>query len=127
MDPSDDGAIPFCTYLIASLVNALIPTSELAHIAQLLRASPETNLQRIIESLINAIVLSSQDCVLILDDYHLITSPAIHSAVSYFLEHLPVNMRVAIGSPLRPSSPSGSFADTPFYSLLTQQTYPVTV
>ncbi len=86
-------------------MDALSPTSELVRIAQLLRASPQTNLQRVIESLINAIVLSDQDCVLILDDYHLITSAAIHSAVAYLLEHLPVNMWVAIGSRSDPPLP----------------------
>ncbi|MHC1770298.1 MAG: LuxR C-terminal-related transcriptional regulator [Flexilinea sp.] len=105
LDPSDDVVISFCTYLIASLVNALKPTPEFAHIAQLLRASPETDLQRIIESVINAVVLSNQDCVLILDDYHLITSPAIHSAVSYLIEHKPINMCIVIGSRSDPPLP----------------------
>ncbi|MCL4562704.1 MAG: LuxR C-terminal-related transcriptional regulator [Chloroflexi bacterium] len=105
LDPSDDDSIPFGAYLIASLEQALGPTTELAHVAQLLRASPEIDLQRILQSVINAIVLSEQDCALILDDYHLITSPAIHSAVTFLLEHLPENMRVVIGSRSDPPLP----------------------
>lgn len=105
LDPSDDDSIPFAAYLAASLTHALGSSSELAHITQLLRASPEIDLQRIMQSIINAITLSARDCVLILDDYHLITSPAIHSAVTFLLEHLPQNMHIVIGSRADPPLP----------------------
>ena len=105
LDPSDDDPIPFGAYLVASLTQALGSIPDLVHIAQLLRASPEIDLQRILQSVINAVVSSDQVCVLILDDYHLIASPAIHSALAYLLEHLPENLRIAIGSRSDPPLP----------------------
>ena len=109
LDPSDDDPIPFGAYLVASLAQALGPASELEQIAQLLRSSPELDLQKILPAIINAIVSSDRDCVMVLDDYHLIDAPAIHSAISFLLEHLPEKMHIAIGS-LGPSTASGSLA-----------------
>jgi len=98
LDSADDAPITFGSYLIASLTQALGSTSGLAHITQRLRSSPELDLQNIIPAIINAIVSSDRDCVMILDDYHLIGAPAIHSAISFLLEHLPEKMHIAIGS-----------------------------
>jgi LuxR family maltose regulon positive regulatory protein len=105
LDASDDAPIPFGSYLVASLSQALGLTSELAHITQLLRSSPEIDLQRILPAVINTIDSSDRDCVLILDDYHLIGAPAIHSAVAFLLEHLPDNMHIVIGSRSDPPLP----------------------
>ena len=98
LDPSDDEPIPFGAYLIASIIQALGPLPELIQLAQLLRSSPEIDLQRILPAVINAVVTSGWDCALILDDYHLITSLSIHSAIAYLIEHIPENLRIAIGS-----------------------------
>jgi LuxR family maltose regulon positive regulatory protein len=105
LDPSDDDPIPFSAYLVASLAQAVGPTAALAHITQRLRSSPELGLQKILPAIINAIVSSDRDCVMILDDYHLISAPAIHSAISFLLEHLPEKMHIAIGSRSDPPLP----------------------
>lgn len=105
LDAGDDDPIPFGSYLIASLVQALGPTSGLAQIAQILRSSPQTDLLRILPAAINAIDSSGRECVLILDDYHVISAPAIHAALAYLLEHLSENLRIAIGSRSNPPLP----------------------
>jgi LuxR family maltose regulon positive regulatory protein len=63
------------------------------------------DLQRILPIVINAITLSGRDCMLFLDDYHLISAPAIHSAIAYILEHLPENLHIVIGSRSDPPLP----------------------
>ena len=98
LDPNDDDPIPFGSYLLASLAHALGPIPELAHASQLLRSSPEMDWQRILPVIINAVVEIDRECVLILDDYHLISTPAIHSGIAFLLEHLPAKMHVVIGS-----------------------------
>jgi LuxR family maltose regulon positive regulatory protein len=105
LDPGDDDPIPFRSYLIASLIQALGPIPELTQIAQIMRSSPEMDLQRILPAVINTIVMSDKKCMLILDDYHLIASPAIHSALAYLLEHLPENLHITIGSRSDPPFP----------------------
>ncbi|MCL4562148.1 MAG: LuxR C-terminal-related transcriptional regulator [Chloroflexi bacterium] len=105
LDQSDNDPIPFGSYLIAGFIQALGPLPELTQIAQLQRSSPELDLQRIMQAIINAVLSSGHESVLILDDYHLIGAPPIHSAVAYLLEHLPENLRVAIGSRSEPPLP----------------------
>lgn len=105
LDPSDDDPIPFSSYLIASFIQALGPIPDLTQIAQLLRSSPEMDLQRVLPAIINAVFSYQRECTLILDDYHLVASPAIHSTLAYLLEHLPENLRIAIGSRSDPPLP----------------------
>ncbi len=105
LDPSDDELIPFSSYLVAGLTQALGPKSELIQIAELLRTSPEVDLYRIMSTLINVVEASQQDCLLILDDYHLISTPSIHSAIAFLIEHLPENMHVVISSRSDPPLP----------------------
>jgi len=107
LDSSDDDPITFGLYLIASLIQAFgeTETPELATISQRLHAATEIDLQTILPSIINFVVSSERGCTLILDDYHLISSPAIHSAVAFLLEHLPQNLRVIIGSRADPPLP----------------------
>ncbi len=105
LDSSDDDPLPFGAYLVASLAQALGPAAGLAELAQRLRSSPEMDLQRLLPPVINALVASERECVLILDDYHLISAPAIHSALAFLLERLPETMHVAIGSRSDPPLP----------------------
>ncbi|HEX9028089.1 MAG TPA: AAA family ATPase, partial [Anaerolineales bacterium] len=105
LDPSDDDPIPFGAYLTASLIQALGPLPGLSQTTQLLRASPEVELARILPRVINAVAACDKSCVLVLDDYHLIASPAIHSALAYLLDHLPENLHIAIGSRSDPPLP----------------------
>jgi LuxR family maltose regulon positive regulatory protein len=105
LDQSDDDPIPFMSYLVTGFIQALGPIPDLAQIAQLLRSSPEMDLQRILPIVINAITLSGRDCMLFLDDYHLISAPAIHGAIAYILEHPPENLHIVIGSRSDPPLP----------------------
>jgi LuxR family maltose regulon positive regulatory protein len=98
LDPSDNDPILFGSYLVASLAQALGSSPELTHAGQLLRSSPELDWQRSLPIIINAVAAIDRDCALILDDYHVINAPAIHSGVASLLEHLPANMHVVIGS-----------------------------
>jgi LuxR family maltose regulon positive regulatory protein len=105
LDAGDDDPIPFGSYLVSSFIQALGPVGELTQLAQRLRASPEPDLSRILPELINALSSIPQDCVLILDDYHLVRNPAIHSAIASLVEHRPENLRLAIGSRSDPPLP----------------------
>lgn len=98
LDASDNDPILFGSYLVASLTRAFGPVFELTHAGQLLRSSPEVDWQRILPMIINAFAAIDGAGVLILDDYHVITAPAIHSGMAFLLEHLPANLHVVIGS-----------------------------
>ena len=68
LDPEDDEPLLFTSYLIAAFSKALGPIPELTQLAQILRASPEMDLGRIMPAFINTLVSADRECVLILDD-----------------------------------------------------------
>ncbi len=49
--------------------------------------------------------LLQQDAVMILDDYHLITTDAIHAALRFLLDHLPARLHLVIGTRVDPPLP----------------------
>ena len=92
LDDQDNDPARFATYLL--------------HAFRLLRGSfealPSADDQISVQEAINTIAALSQQhdrpVALILDDYHLITVPDIHDALSRLCLHLPPNMRLAIGT-----------------------------
>jgi LuxR family maltose regulon positive regulatory protein len=60
------------------------------------RAAPRS-LDAVVTMLVNELAAVRQDpLVLVLDDYHLIESPAVHESVVFLLEHLPAGLRLAM-------------------------------
>ncbi|CAN5761659.1 hypothetical protein BH23GEM3_BH23GEM3_00630 [soil metagenome] len=55
--------------------------------------------------LLNEIVASDCDFLLVLDDYHVIEAPAVHTSLSFFLDHLPPRMHVVIATRADPLLP----------------------
>lgn len=55
--------------------------------------------------LVNEVAAQPQDVVLVLDDYHLITTEAIHAAVAFLLEHLPPTLRLVLATRADPPLP----------------------
>lgn len=56
-------------------------------------------------ALINALVLSPTEHLLILDDYHVITAPAIHEALAFLIDHAPPNLHLILMSRADPPLP----------------------
>jgi LuxR family transcriptional regulator, maltose regulon positive regulatory protein len=61
-----------------------------------LLATPQPPLPVILTALINDLEVARQPGVLVLDDYHVLTSPAIHEAVTYLVEHLPAALHLIL-------------------------------
>ncbi|GAB4449021.1 MAG: hypothetical protein Fur0044_44600 [Anaerolineae bacterium] len=59
-------------------------------------------LRRAMGSLSNELLAWGQPMALMLDDFHLITDPAIHQALDYFVEHLPPTVRLVIAARYAP-------------------------
>jgi len=49
--------------------------------------------------------LLQQDAVVILDDYHLITTEAVHAVLQFLLDHLPARLHLLIGTRMDPPLP----------------------
>jgi len=91
LDADDNDASRFWTYVIAALetVYPAIGATALA----LLR-SPQPPIEALLTSLINTITPITTDVALVLDDYHLIGTPAIHAAIVFLLDHLPPHLHL---------------------------------
>jgi LuxR family maltose regulon positive regulatory protein len=104
LDSTDNDPVRFLTYFITALkrLDGRIGREALA----LLRDSPMLDLDRILTGLINDLAGQlSTDTVLILDDYHLITTEAIQTALLFLLDHMPPWLHLVIGTRSDPPLP----------------------
>jgi LuxR family maltose regulon positive regulatory protein len=96
LDPSENEPALFWAYFIRALQN--IHPSVGAQAITLLRSPQPPPIESVLTVLINEIDAIDHDFVLILDDYHVIDSASIHSALSFFLDHLPRRMHLVLAS-----------------------------
>jgi LuxR family maltose regulon positive regulatory protein len=98
LEESDSDPSRFFAYLIGALqtVNPTIGQD-------LMLNSPLPPLESAMLVLINEITAVSQPLTLVLDDYHLITTPAIHQAMVYLLAHMPTQMHLVLISRADPT------------------------
>jgi LuxR family maltose regulon positive regulatory protein len=92
LDASDNDPTRFWTYVITDL-ETVYPHVGMSTMA-LLRSPEPPRMEAILTPLLNAVGAMSTAAALILDDYHLITTPAIHSAVAFLLDHLPAQLHL---------------------------------
>ncbi len=106
LDEDDNDPVRFFTYIVAAL-QTLNPA--LGGAASALLQSPQPPpLKTIIGELINDFgreAPSARPYTLTLDDYHLITSPAIHEALAFLLDHLPSNLHLILITRVDPPLP----------------------
>jgi LuxR family transcriptional regulator, maltose regulon positive regulatory protein len=124
LDASDNDPAVFLRYLIAALQEAL--NSAVGAMALVLMESQPPPLSVVLTALINDLVnvrpeagaLERVDSsrppgltphaarlILVLDDYHVIDTPAIHEALSFLLDHLPPALHLVIASREDPPLP----------------------
>jgi LuxR family maltose regulon positive regulatory protein len=103
LDKEDNDEARFWTYLILALqaVQAGLGQDAL----RLLQASQQPATQAILTALLNQVAALPQEIILVLDDYHLISDPAIHKGLAFLLEHLPPQMHLAISTRADPPLP----------------------
>ncbi len=74
--------------------------------AQMLLSSTQSvSIYPVLNVLINALCTLRQDFVLVLDDYHVIETQAIHEALVYLLDHMPERMHLLIATRADPAFP----------------------
>lgn len=94
LDADDNDPVRFFTYMVAATQRALPTLGATAR--ELLQSAPPPPLQTILATLINDMSTLTAPLLLVLDDYHLITTHAIHAALAFLLEHLPPQVHLAI-------------------------------
>jgi LuxR family maltose regulon positive regulatory protein len=103
LDGGDNDPARFWAYVIAALETLQPGIGESAR--ALLHSSPTPPVEMLLTSLINAVAAIPRDFALVLDDYHVIESQAVHDAVAFLLDHLPPAMHLIIASRADPPLP----------------------
>jgi LuxR family transcriptional regulator, maltose regulon positive regulatory protein len=103
LDANDNDPVRFWMYVITAvqMLRSDLGASALA----LLKAPQTPPIETILTLLLNDIAAFPERFVLVLDDYHLVETPAIHSALGFLLDHLPPQMHVMITSRSDPPLP----------------------
>ena len=104
LEPQDNDPMRFLAYLIAALqtVDAHLGTTalELLHTSQ--PPPPETVVALLTNDLLRSL---AEGVVLVLDDYHTITSEPIHRSLTFLVEHLPPQLHIVLATRADPPMP----------------------
>lgn len=100
LDEADNNLPQFLLYLIEALTKTLTPQQyqDCRSACELLEADQTVSAQDILMVLLNDWSESLGPFLLVLDDYHHITNPAVNESVQFLLTNLPPNMRFSITS-----------------------------
>src|SRR5258708_24279730 len=96
LDEQDNDPTRFWAYVIAALRHSGSPVGEAA--LAMLHSPQPPGLPSALTSLINELANLGQDTALILDDYHLLSEPAIHESLQFVLDHLPPCLHLLLAS-----------------------------
>ncbi len=102
LEESENDPALFLRYLVESIrksVEAISPV-----ILQLLQSPQPSSPQSLLPPLLNDLARAGP-FLLILDDYHLVTAPAVHGIVGFLIEHIPSSMHLALGTREDPPLP----------------------
>jgi len=99
LDPADSDPHRFWAYVVATL-RTLPAFAETEMVGQasldLLSTVPGVQPQHYLPPLINQLAASPTPFALVLDDYHVIESPAVHTAMQFLIDHMPEQMRLVV-------------------------------
>ena len=103
LDAQDSDPTRFLNYLIAALQQ--VDETLGAGAVGLLQSTPAPPVEAIIARLLNDLATRQRPLILVLDDYHLVESPAIDAGLAFLLAHLPPQRHLVISSRADPSLP----------------------
>jgi LuxR family maltose regulon positive regulatory protein len=105
LDPDDNDPKHFWRYLIAALQTSVPELGRQALL--LLQEAQPTAIAAAVTALLDDLQQISRVVVLVLDDYHVIVTPAVHDSLAVLLTHSPAGLHVVISSRTQPPLPFG--------------------
>lgn len=99
LDRQDNDPARFAAYLMRAFQTATAPPVDDR------RSADHTDLEEVVTVILNRITEADRQVVMALDDYHVVTNPAIHHALGLMLDHLPPNGQLILGTRADPPLP----------------------
>jgi LuxR family maltose regulon positive regulatory protein len=103
LDDGDNDPARFLAYLVAALQRIDPSVGQAA--SAMLQASPPPPAEALLTALINDVDATSHPLVLVLDDYHVIHTLAIHQQLTFLVEHQPRRMHLVLATREEPPLP----------------------
>jgi LuxR family transcriptional regulator, maltose regulon positive regulatory protein len=103
LDQSDNHPAAFWTYLITALQSAVPGVG--ASAISLLQSPQPPPIESILATLLNELNSSSNDVLMVLDDYHVIDARDVQDGMLFLLDHLPPRINLVIASRADPALP----------------------
>jgi LuxR family maltose regulon positive regulatory protein len=103
LDEGDKDPTRFLAYLVAALQSVEEDLGQ--GLLAALQSHGAVNVEPVLTTLLNEIASLPNDLVLVLDDYHVIDSRPVDKALTFTLDHLPVNMHLVIATRSNPFLP----------------------
>lgn len=101
LDEGDNDAGRMWTHIATSLKRAGCALE--SDLFSIMAAGSAEALSGLLPQLVNALAAMPDEVVLVLDDFHLVTSPACHEQVAFLIEHLPSQAHVVVLTRADPS------------------------
>jgi LuxR family maltose regulon positive regulatory protein len=105
LDENDNDPTRFWTYICSALraINSTVGKTTLS----MLMVSQPPSFESMLTPLINDLARLNEPCVLVLEDYHVITSTEINQGISFLIQHLPESLHLVLISRTDPDLPLG--------------------
>jgi LuxR family transcriptional regulator, maltose regulon positive regulatory protein len=103
LDEGDNDPVRFGTYVCAALERLQAGVGE--RTLALLQFPQTPSTETTMTTLINEVTAIPKHFVLVLEDYHVITSPSIQQALTFLIDHLPAQMHLILASRIDPPIP----------------------
>ena len=102
LDPGDNDPVLFWTCIVRALQKVHPEIGE--HVLAAMEAEPAPSVATL-TALLNDVTELDTDVILVMDDYHVIETPAVHTALAFVLDHLPPRLHVVLATRSEPPLP----------------------
>jgi LuxR family maltose regulon positive regulatory protein len=103
LDEADNDPARFWRHVAAALDPVRPEIAE--RVRALLGPPPLASFEGLVIAFVNELAELAEEVALILDDYHVIQSPAVHASVELLLHHLPASLRLVLATRSDPPLP----------------------
>ena len=103
LDAGDNDPPRFLSHVVAALQRAVPGLAD--DLVLPLRSPQPPSVEAVVSTLVNELASVHGDLVLVLDDYHIITSAAVNGALTFLLENLPPNVHLVVSTRSDPAIP----------------------